>query len=64
MTGGGTVSKTFRRELKIDLVWQRANKEAKGLAVSVKWSRLLPQLRLHGNESCLSGRGRVADKKL
>lgn len=49
----GRVSKTFRRELKSNLVWQRANQEEGGLAVSVKESHLLPQL--HGNESFICG---------
>lgn len=49
----GIVSETFRHELKIDYVWQRANEEERGLADSAKQSHLLPQQRLHGNElSC------------
>lgn len=51
----GMVPKTFRRELKSDLVWRRANEEEGGLAVSVKGSHLLPQRPLHGNESFICG---------
>lgn len=51
----GTVSETFTRELKSDIVWRRANEEVRGRAVSVKESHLPARRRLHGNESFICG---------